>query len=96
MARPADTLPQTLHGAEGDLVLLRISVEPRLLEALLDLLASLRFPVNPQLYRSTRLILVEFPAYAEQIKEVREALRRCGFNTNALAVAAPDGRVVHC
>ena len=38
-----------LFGQEGELVLLRVAVEPRLLEDLLEALARLDFPVNPQL-----------------------------------------------
>ncbi len=43
----------SLFGREGELVSVRITVEPRLLEDLLDALAVLDFPVNPQLYHHT-------------------------------------------
>lgn len=92
-AGPAHTPNQTLHGAEGDLLLLSIAVEPRLLEALLDALAVLHFPVNPQLYHRPAETLVEFPAYTERIQEVREVLRRHGFDAQSLTVAAPDGQL---
>jgi hypothetical protein len=42
------TLP--LLGTEGALVSVSISVEPPRLEALLDALAHLDFPINPQIY----------------------------------------------
>jgi hypothetical protein len=73
-----------LFGAEGELVSLRISVEPRLLEDLLDVLAHLDFPVNPQLYHRPALVTVEFPAYARRIPEVQNILVRSGFSADAL------------
>jgi hypothetical protein len=49
----------TPFSLEGDLVSLRISVEPRLLEDLLEALAQLDFPVNPQLYHRPGQVTVE-------------------------------------
>lgn len=92
-ARPADVVHQTpaLHGIEGDLILLSVAVEPRSLEALLDVLAGLDFPVNPQLYHRAARSVVEFPAYAQRVAEVRQALERNGFNPQALeSVGAQD------
>ncbi len=66
-----------LFSPEGELVFLRISVEPRLLEELLEALAQLSFPVNPQLYHRPAQVVVEFPAYSERLGEVRSALARC-------------------
>ncbi len=60
-----------LFGLEGELVSLRISVEPRLLEDLLEALARLDFPVNPQLYHQPAHVTVEFPAYSARVDEVR-------------------------
>ena len=76
-----------LFGLEGELVSLRVSVEPRLLEDLLDALAQLDFPVNPQLYHRPSSVTVEFPAYSARVDEVRGALRRHGFNATALEIA---------
>jgi hypothetical protein len=76
-----------LFGREGELVSVRISVEPRLLEDLLEALASLDFPVNPQLYHHTAQVVVEFPAYSAQIERVRDALRKHGFDQESLALA---------
>ena len=73
-----------LFGREGELISLRISVEPRLLEDLLEALAVLEFPVNPELYHHPTEVSVEFPAYSARIDEVRKALRRSGFNPNDL------------
>jgi hypothetical protein len=77
----------TLHGEEGELVSVRISVEPRLLERLLDILAQLDFPINPQLYHGTPASVVEFPAWAGRLPAVREALRRSGFGESCLRAA---------
>ena len=79
-----------LCGSEGELVSVRISVEPRLLERLLDILARLDFPINPQIYHEAVRVLtgpdgaeqaapvavVEFPAWAGRMEAVREALKR--------------------
>jgi hypothetical protein len=67
-----------LCGSEGELVAVSIFVDPRALEPLLDALAHLHFPLNPQIYHAdaqareprTR---VEFPAYAGRVPEVRQA-----------------------
>ena len=77
----------TLFGLEGELVSLRISIEPRLLEDLLEALAQLDFPVNPQLYHQPASVTVEFPAYSTRIDEVRATLRHCGFAPADLHVA---------
>ena len=79
-------LPLTLFGLEGELVSLRISVEPKLLEDLLEALSSLDFPINPQLIHRTAQVTVEFPAYSMQVDRVREALSLNGFNRNSLEV----------
>ena len=70
------------------MVSLRIAVEPRLLEDLLEALARLDFPVNPQLYHRPALVTVEFPAYSARVEEVREMLQRNGFSPASLDVAS--------
>ena len=83
--RPAAShRPPSLFGLEGELVSLRITVEPRLLEDLLEALAVLDFPINPQLYHRPAKVTVEFPAYLSHLEEVRGALRTHGFNPKAL------------
>jgi len=77
----------TLHSAEGELVSLRISVDPRSLEHLLEALSELDFPVNPQLYHRPAEVIVEFPAYSERVEEVRNALGHEGFDARGLEVA---------
>ena len=78
---------RSLFGSEGELVSLRIAVEPRLLEDLLEALARLDFPVNPQLYHRPAQVTVEFPAYSERVDQVREALLRHGFSPESLEVS---------
>jgi hypothetical protein len=87
--RPDDSgLPLPLFGLEGELVSLRINVEPRLLEDLLEALSSLDFPVNPQLYHRTAQVSVEFPAYSAQVAQVRDVLGHDGFDPKSLEVSA--------
>jgi len=88
-ARTHDSgLPFALFGLEGELISLRINVEPKLLEDLLEALCSLNFPVNPQLYHRTAQVSVEFPAYAAQVDQVRSALRDHGFNPKSLELSS--------
>ena len=90
-----------LHGSEGELVSISVTVEPRDLEDLLEALAIQEFPINPQIYhdaavvyvaqdgaeRRERSTLVEFPAYAEWVPKIRGALEACGFEKGAVSVA---------
>jgi hypothetical protein len=76
-------------------------VEPRDLEELLDALAHLEFPINPQIYHDAALVrryaggreesepttIVEFPAYEERLHEIREILAAYGFDRDRLHVA---------
>ena len=84
----------SLVGSEGELVSVSIAVEPRLLEQLLESLAELPFPVNPQIYHDALVArvysdgrretepatMVEFPAYAARLAQIREALLARGFD----------------
>ena len=69
-----------LFGQDGELVSVCVSIEPRLLEDLLEALAALEFPVNPQFYHQTAQVSVEFPAYAPQLEKIRVVLARQGFD----------------
>jgi hypothetical protein len=80
-----------LFGREGELISLSIATEPKLLEDLLEALASLDFPVNPQLYHRPAQVLVEFPAYSSQVEQVRDALLRQGFDAGGIHVSRPLG-----
>jgi hypothetical protein len=90
--------PLALFGLEGELVSLRITVEPKLLEDLLETLSSLDFPVNPQLYHRPAQVAVEFPAYSAQVGQVRETLRQGGFDPQSLEAKAvlALARAVRC
>ena len=65
-----------LCGSEGELVSVSISVDPRNLEALLESLACIDFPINPQIYHGEprARTTVEFPAYAGRLQQVRTAV----------------------
>jgi hypothetical protein len=89
------TLPESpsLSTAEGALVSVSIHVEPHQLESLLEALAQVSFPINPQIYHDAALVyryadgrreglpatLVEFPAYEGRLDEVRAALASYDF-----------------
>jgi hypothetical protein len=91
---PAVSKAPSLSGSEGELVSVSISVEPRLLESLLDALAEVHFPVNPQIYHEATVAfaypdgreiaqpttIIEFPAYLGQLQGVRELLAKRGFD----------------
>jgi hypothetical protein len=84
-----------LHGSEGELVSVSVAVEPRDLEDLLEALAALDFPINPQIYHDAAVIyvdrsgnerlepatIVEFPAYAGRLAKVR------GVSASAISVS---------
>jgi hypothetical protein len=72
-----------LCGSEGELVSVSISVEPRDLEALLESLATLDFPINPQIYHGSRTA-VEFPAYRGRLEQVQTAV--AGVNSADICV----------
>ncbi len=82
-----DSAPPSLLGREGELVSVRISVEPKVLEDVLETLAGLDFPVNPQLYHKPALVTVEFPAWSARLDDVRRVLREHGFSPAALEVS---------
>ncbi len=88
----------SLSTAEGALVSVSIHVEPHCLESLLEALAQVSFPINPQIYHDAALIyryadgreqtepitLVEFPAYEGRLVEVRQALEAYGFAADCM------------
>ena len=90
--------PQSLSTADGELISISIRVEPSGLESLLEALAEVRFPINPQIYHDAAVIyrypddreeteavtLVEFPAYEAHLPEVRAALESYGFDAGAI------------
>ena len=84
---PTDTLHiPALFGTDGELVRARVLVDPRHLEDLLEGLAELDFPVNPELHHRTGSVAVEFPAYAGHVGEIRNTLKRLGLSEGSLDV----------
>ena len=78
-----------LRGIEGDLVWIRVTVEPRELENLLEALAALSFPVNPEITHAEgarRVSVVEFPAYAGRLFEIDFAVRGAGLPAACITV----------
>jgi hypothetical protein len=67
-----------LRGVEGDLVMVRIATEARQLEEVLEAVADLPFPVNPEIYHQGAGSTVEFPAYSNRVGDVRQALQAKG------------------
>src|SRR5580700_360740 len=88
-----DPASPSLSTGEGALVSVSINVEPRSLESLLEALAQLDFPINPQIFHKAAMVylypngseeiqaatLVEFPAYQGRLPQVRAALAAFGF-----------------
>lgn len=91
---------QRLSGNEGELVDVQVCVEPRLLEKLLEALAGVSFPINPEIYHQAAMgyvfadgheelrptTIVEFPAFSNRLGEIRSALRAGGFDPAAAHV----------
>jgi hypothetical protein len=75
-----------LSGSEGELIQVRVSTEPKRLEQLLDCLAGLSFPINPQIYHGIPTV-VEFPAYENRLQEVNDAIRVYGFDPASIRVS---------
>jgi hypothetical protein len=81
------TLP--LMGSEGALISVSISVEPPRLEALLDMLAQLDFPINPQIHHDAGPVtVVEFPAYEKRLDEIISLLEGCSFPAKSVTATA--------
>ncbi len=90
--QPTDTF-LALSGREGELLSVSVDVAARDLEDLLEALALLDFPVNPQIFHDAAVVfvladgsrketpttLVEFPAYRGSVKHIREVLTAYGF-----------------
>jgi hypothetical protein len=97
---PTVSAGPALSGSEGALISISICVDPRHLESLLETLAEIGFPINPQIYHDAVVVyvypddreetqattLVEFPAYAARLEEVRKALGAKNFDPGAIHV----------
>lgn len=78
-------LPCVLSGAEGELVSLRIVIDPRRLEELLESLAAVEFPINPRIIHGLPTS-VEFPAYRSRVVEVESAVASAGFPAGSVSM----------
>lgn len=88
--------PETMHhsgllfGNEGELISVRVTVPSRMLEDLLEALAHVPFPVNPQILHgspeSGAAATVEFPAYRGRLDDVRKTVGAYGFDPASLQV----------
>jgi hypothetical protein len=76
----------SLSGAEGELVSVRIRIEPKLLEDLLETLSQAPFPINPEISHGWPTA-VEFPAYRSRLAELRRVLLANGFPTESVDVS---------
>lgn len=90
----------SLNGAEGILISINITVEACGLEALLEALAQLDYPINPQIYHqgvaiyrtrdgrehSEPTTIVDFPAYASWVADIRHVLPLYGFDPASVHV----------
>lgn len=75
-----------LAGSEGELVCVRIHIDPRLLEETLEALAQVPFPVNPEIFHGWPTV-VEFPAYRSRLAELRSVLQRSRIPTQSVEVS---------
>jgi hypothetical protein len=100
---PVKLAPEpSLSGREGALVSVSIGVDPRHLESLLEALAQMSFPINPQIYHDAEVVyrypdereksevvtLVEFPAYSTHLEEVGRVLEAHGFDRSDIEVTS--------
>src|SRR3974377_147427 len=90
----------SLATTEGALVSVSIHIDPRYLEVLLEALARIDFPINPQIYHDAEIVtvhtdgneeveaatVVEFPAYLGRLEEVNLGLRAYGFSGDTVHV----------
>lgn len=67
-----------LRSELGELVLVRVAVDWRSLEDLLEALARASFPVNPEIQHGNPSTIVEFPAYESELGEIRRLLLVAG------------------
>jgi hypothetical protein len=76
----------SLTGSEGELVSVRIRIEPQSLEDMLDALSQAPFPINPEIFHGWPTT-VEFPAYRSRLAELRRVLQANGFPTGSVEVS---------
>lgn len=83
----ASSQPPLLHGVEGDLLSVRVTVEAFLLEDLLDALAEAPFPINPEIQHHAGIerdgeivpaVHVEFPVWRQRLAELERLIEARG------------------
>jgi len=72
-----------LATSEGELLAVSVRVDPRRLEALLEALALVPFPINPQIHHGPETV-VQFPAYRDRVADVERILETFGFPAQSL------------
>ena len=100
-----------LHSASaGELLAAEIRISPRLLEDLLEVLASAPFPINPELEHASATLhaatlhaatpnaatsKIHFPLYDSQLNTLRDILVSSGFAASLLEVHSMAAEVSH-
>ena len=90
-----------LHSASaGELLAAEIRISPRLLEDLLEVLASAPFPINPELEHAAATpnaatSKIHFPLYDSQLNTLRDILVSSGFAASLLEVHSMAAQVSH-
>ena len=100
-----------LHSASaGELLAAEIRISPRLLEDLLEVLASAPFPINPELEHASATLhaatlhaatpnaatsKIHFPLYDSQLNTLRDILVSSGFAASLLEVHSMAAQVSH-
>ena len=74
--------------ALGELLAAEILSPPRLLEDILEALASALFPIDPEIYHSPSggRTVVRFPLFESQLPALRQILLAAGFSPDLLSV----------
>jgi len=75
---------------DGELILVTVETDSRDLEALLEALVRLPFPLNPQIHHPAAAgapTRVDFPAYAGQFTRVRDQLQHWQVSTSSMLQA---------
>ena len=78
-----------LRTCEGELLQLSVLVERRKIEMVLDTLAGLPFPVNPEIVHpetASGPVVVRFPAYGRRLKAILGELAALGFPSDSVRV----------
>jgi len=87
MTIPLDApVVSSLRGSGGELLRIRIAADARHLEDVLEAVAELPFPVNPEIQHGAHQSQIEFPAYSQWLDEIRTALESSGLSRDLVEV----------